>query len=80
MIPLGGFVSIPGMIADPHDAERRFPRAVAEAPALAGPVDRVKPTLEVEDFEGAMSQVDDSMRRCERRRCRLAPMLLPRKV
>jgi len=43
----------------PHDAERRFSRAVAEAPTLAGPVDRVKRTLEVEDFEGALSQVDE---------------------
>ena len=81
MIPLGGFVSIPGMHRPiPHDAERRFSRAVAEAPTLAGPVDRVKRTLEVEDFEGALPRSTSSIRRCERRRCRLAPMLLPRKV
>ncbi len=60
MIPLGGFVSIPGMHRPiPHDAERRFSRAVAEAPTLAGPVDRVKRTLEVEDFEGALPRVDE---------------------
>ena len=48
-IPLGGFVSIPGMhrpIA--HDAERRFARAKAEAPELAGPADRVGRSLEAD--------------------------------
>ena len=33
MIPLGGFVTIPGMHRPvPHDAERRFTRAVEVAP------------------------------------------------
>ena len=60
MIPLGGFVSIPGMHRPiPHDAERRFSRAVVEAPTLAGPVDRVKRTLEAEDFEEALARVDE---------------------
>jgi regulator of sigma E protease len=60
MIPLGGFVSIPGMhrpIA--HDAERRFSRAVAEAPALAGPVDRVKRSLDTGDFTETWVTLDD---------------------
>jgi regulator of sigma E protease len=47
VIPLGGFVTIPGMHRPiPHDAERRFAQAVSEAPALAGPLDRVKRSLE----------------------------------
>ncbi|HEU0247864.1 MAG TPA: M50 family metallopeptidase [Gaiellaceae bacterium] len=60
MIPLGGFVTIPGMhrpIA--HDAERRFSRAVAEAPALAGPVDRVKRSLDTGDFAETSVTLDD---------------------
>jgi regulator of sigma E protease len=60
MIPLGGFVTIPGMHRPiPHDAERRFSRAVAEVPTLAGPVDRVKRSLEVGDFEGTSHELDD---------------------
>jgi regulator of sigma E protease len=59
-IPLGGFVTIPGMhrpIA--HDAERRFSRAVEEAPALAGPVDRVKRVLDGDDLETGLYALDD---------------------
>jgi regulator of sigma E protease len=59
-IPLGGFVTIPGMhrpIA--HDAERRFSRAVAEAPPLAGAVDRVKRSLDADDFAGTGDTLDD---------------------
>ena len=60
MIPLGGFVTIPGMHRPiPHDAERRFSRAVAEVPTLAGPVDRVKRSLEVGDFAGTSNELDD---------------------
>ena len=51
MIPLGGFVSIPGMHRPiPHDAERRFSRAVEEAPALASPADRVGRALAGDDL------------------------------
>jgi len=59
-IPLGGFVTIPGMhrpIA--HDAERRFSRAVEDAPALAGPVDRVKRTLDGDDLQAGLYALDD---------------------
>ncbi len=59
-IPLGGFVSIPGMhrpIA--HDAERRFSRAVSEAPALAGPYDRVRRGLEGDDPHAALPALDE---------------------
>lgn len=60
MIPLGGFVTIPGMHRPiPHDAERRFLRAVAEVDTLAGPVDRVKRSLEAEDFEGTSQEIDE---------------------
>ena len=59
-IPLGGFVTIPGMHRPiSHDAERRFSKAVAEQPPLAGPVDRVKRSLDAEDFAGAGDTVDD---------------------
>jgi len=59
MIPLGGFVTIPGMHRPiPHDAERRFSQAVSEVPALAGSVDRVKRLLEVEDFAGTSGELD----------------------
>ncbi len=59
-IPLGGFVSIPGMHRPvPHDAERRFDRAVEEDPGLAGPVDRVKRALVGDDLQGALGTLDD---------------------
>ena len=59
-IPLGGFVSIPGMHRPiPHDAERRFSRAVEEAPALAGPVDRVKRTLDGDNLQAGLYALDD---------------------
>ena len=59
-IPLGGFVTIPGMHRPiPHDAERRFGRAVEEAPTLAGPVDRVKRTLDGDDLEAGLYALDD---------------------
>src|SRR5918996_2520565 len=47
-IPLGGFVSIPGMhrpIA--HDVDRRFYHAVEEAPVLTAPFERVRRALEM---------------------------------
>jgi regulator of sigma E protease len=65
-IPLGGFVTIPGMhrpIA--HDADRRFARAVEDAPTLAGPVDRVKRVLDRDDLEGgeyALDELEEAMR------------------
>jgi regulator of sigma E protease len=60
VIPLGGFVTIPGMHRPtPHDAERRFDRAVSEAPALTGPYERVKRGLASEDLAGAVVALDD---------------------
>jgi regulator of sigma E protease len=59
-VPLGGFVTIPGMHRPiPHDAERRFERAVEDAPTLAGAVDRVKRSLESDDLTNAQYAVDD---------------------
>jgi len=59
-IPLGGFVTIPGMHRPiSHDAERRFASAVTEVPALAGPVDRVKRSLDAEDFVGTAATLED---------------------
>jgi regulator of sigma E protease len=59
-IPLGGFVTIPGMHRPiPHDAERRFERAVEDAPTLGGAVDRVKRSLESDDLTHAHYAVDD---------------------
>jgi regulator of sigma E protease len=59
-IPLGGFVSIPGMHRPvPHDAERRFERAVSEAPVLTGPFERVKRALETEELDTALASLDD---------------------
>jgi regulator of sigma E protease len=58
-IPLGGFVTIPGMHRPiPHDAERRFSHAVEDAPTLGGSVDRVKRVLEG-DLVGAQAAVDE---------------------
>jgi regulator of sigma E protease len=55
-VPLGGFVSIPGMHRPiPHDADRRFARAVSEAPSLAPPYDRLRRALEAEDATAALS-------------------------
>jgi regulator of sigma E protease len=59
-IPLGGFVTIPGMHRPvPHDAERRFARAVEEAPTLAGPVDRVKRSLEGDDLAASLAALEE---------------------
>jgi regulator of sigma E protease len=59
-IPLGGFVTIPGMHRPiPHDAERRFAHAASEVPALAGPYDRVKRSLEGSDLAASSAALDE---------------------
>ncbi len=59
-IPLGGFVSIPGMHRPiPHDAERRMSRAASEAPSLAGPFDRIRRGLGAEDPHEALASLDE---------------------
>jgi regulator of sigma E protease len=68
-IPLGGFVTIPGMHRPvPHDAERRFDPAVSEDPGLAGPVDRVKRALVGDDLDAALGTLDDLERELKARR------------
>jgi regulator of sigma E protease len=60
MVPVGGFVTIPGMHRPiPHDAERRFSRAVSEIPSLAGPYDRLRRALESDDNAAASAAVDE---------------------
>ena len=54
MIPLGGFVKIPGMHRPaPADVDPVFGRAVEEAPALAGPADRLRRALASGDHDAA---------------------------
>ncbi|MCS7007456.1 MAG: M50 family metallopeptidase [Thermoleophilia bacterium] len=60
VVPLGGFVTIPGMLKPiGHDAERRLSAAVAEAPALAAPVERLERALDAEDDGGAREALDE---------------------
>jgi regulator of sigma E protease len=59
-VPLGGFVTIPGMHRPvAHDAERRFARAVEEAPVLTAPFERVRRALETEELDTADAALDD---------------------
>jgi regulator of sigma E protease len=54
LIPLGGYVKIPGMHRlSPSDADMHFGRALREAPELIGPTQRLKRALEAEDEESA---------------------------
>jgi regulator of sigma E protease len=53
-IPLGGYVKIPGMHRPaPSDVETFFGAALAEAPQLLAPVERVRRKFEEGDMEGA---------------------------
>jgi regulator of sigma E protease len=53
-IPLGGYVKIPGMHRPaPSDLDTFFGPALAEAPELLAPVERIKRRLEEGDMEGA---------------------------
>jgi regulator of sigma E protease len=54
MIPLGGFVKIPGMHRPaPGDVDPVFGRAVEETPSLAGPADRLRRALASGDHDAA---------------------------
>jgi regulator of sigma E protease len=56
MIPLGGFVKIPGMHRPaPGDVDPVFGRAVEEAPSLSGPADRLRRALASGDHDAARS-------------------------
>ena len=58
-IPLGGYVKIPGMHRPaPSDVDAHLGRPLAEAPALAGPIQRLKRTLATGDFDIAAQDVD----------------------
>jgi regulator of sigma E protease len=60
LIPVGGFVTIPGMHRPiPHDAERRLSRAVSEAPALVGPFDRIRRGLGATDPHEALPAIEE---------------------
>jgi regulator of sigma E protease len=57
-IPLGGFVKIPGMHRPaPADVDAQLGRVVVEAPDLAGPVDRLRRQLALDDHDGARRSV-----------------------
>ncbi len=62
-IPLGGFVKIPGMHRPTAgDVDQHFGPATAEAPELAGPLDRLRRGLTEDDLDGAraaLAEVDE---------------------
>jgi len=54
VIPLGGFVKIPGMHRPaPGDVDSAFARAVEESPSLSGPADRLRHALATGDHAAA---------------------------
>jgi regulator of sigma E protease len=58
MIPLGGYVKLPGMHRPlPRDVDHAFARALAEDPRLLAPLERVKKKLEAEDMAGALGEL-----------------------
>jgi regulator of sigma E protease len=60
VIPLGGFVKLPGMHRPaPSDVDLHFGSATDEAPELAGPDERLRRRLGDGDFEGARVALDD---------------------
>ena len=59
-IPLGGFVKIPGMHRPaPVDVDQHFTPAGAEAPELAGPLDRLRRALTENDIDAARAALDE---------------------
>ena len=55
-IPLGGFVKIPGMHRPaPSDVDARLARTAAEAPDLAGPIERLRWALGAGDHVSALA-------------------------
>jgi regulator of sigma E protease len=57
-VPLGGYVKIPGMHRPaPSDLSTFFGPALAEAPQLVAPIDRIKRPLEEGDMDGARGQL-----------------------
>jgi regulator of sigma E protease len=64
-IPLGGYVKIPGMHRPaPSDVDMYFQRALAEAPQLLSPLERLKSRLdagELEEAKAALEEVERSV-------------------
>jgi regulator of sigma E protease len=60
VVPLGGYVKIPGMHRPaPSDLNTFFGPALAESPQLLAPLERVKRRLERGDMEGARGQLPE---------------------
>ena len=58
IIPLGGFVKIPGMHRPaPGDVDPVFARAVEEQPSLSGPADRLRRALATGDHDAARASL-----------------------
>src|SRR5438105_12912595 len=68
-IPLGGYVKIPGMHRPAaSDLELHFQRAIAEAPELVGPLDRIRRALAQGSYDAAgdiLPEVEDVSSRAE---------------
>jgi regulator of sigma E protease len=63
MIPLGGYVKIPGMHRPaPPDADVHFGRALQQRPELAGPLQRLKRALDAGDDPAANEALQELMR------------------
>ena len=60
VIPLGGYVKIPGMHRlSPSDADMYFGRTLRQAPELIGPTQRLKRALAAEDEEAARAALTE---------------------
>jgi regulator of sigma E protease len=67
LIPLGGYVKIPGMHRPaPSDADIYFGHALRKAPELVGPVERLKRALAVGDHDRARAELADLETTAER--------------
>lgn len=59
VIPLGGYVTIPGMTRpQASDVDAFFGGAIRDAPELVGPAERLKRALAADDFERARGELD----------------------
>jgi len=59
LIPLGGYVTIPGMTRpQPSDVDAFFGGAIRDAPELVGPAERLKRALSAEDWAQALNELD----------------------
>jgi regulator of sigma E protease len=65
-IPLGGFVKIPGMHRPaPQDVDQHFAQAVAEAPELSGPLERLRRAFAENDIDGGRAALEEVRERRE---------------